>query len=95
LKQLILQPIKPHILSPLKENRLFAIVCRCLFVSESECVESFLQGVFEGPRNALLGGKGTQLDGYAVTLDGGAAHDGPLVAASVAPDGQIAELFEA
>ena len=41
------------------------------------------------------GGKGTQLDGYAVTLDGGAAHDGPLVAASVAPDGQIAELFEA
>lgn len=40
-------------------------------------------------------GKGALLDGYAVTLDGGSANGGPLLAASVAPDGQIAELFEA
>ena len=40
-------------------------------------------------------GDGLRLEGYAVTLDGGAARDGPLLAASIAPDGQIAELFEA
>lgn len=38
---------------------------------------------------------GAKLEDYAVTLDGDSANGGPLLAASIAPDGTIEELFEA
>ncbi len=38
---------------------------------------------------------GAKLEDYAVTLDGRAAEGGPLLAASITPDGAIDELFEA
>ena len=38
---------------------------------------------------------GLNLTGYAVTLDGGCGRDGPLIAAAIAPDGALLELFEA
>jgi hypothetical protein len=38
---------------------------------------------------------GTRLDGYAVTLDGDGDKTGPLIAAAVAPDGQILDIIKA
>jgi hypothetical protein len=40
-------------------------------------------------------GYGVILDGYAVTLDAGCGNGGPLIAAAVAPDGQIIDLIKA
>ena len=40
-------------------------------------------------------GDGLNLDGYAVTLDAGCGTGGPLVAAAIMPDGQIADLIRA
>ncbi len=40
-------------------------------------------------------GDGLQLDGYAVTLDAGCGTGGPLVAATIMPDGRIVDLIRA
>jgi serine/threonine protein phosphatase 1 len=40
-------------------------------------------------------GGGLAIAGYAATLDGGCGRDGSLIAAAIAPDGTILELFEA
>ncbi len=38
--------------------------------------------------------QGANLDGYAVTLDGGTQDGGPLLVAGIASDGRIIDLIE-
>jgi hypothetical protein len=46
-------------------------------------------------RGADPTGQGLMCDGYAVTLDGGCGRGGVLIAAAIAPDGEILEILQA
>jgi hypothetical protein len=46
-------------------------------------------------RGADPAGRGTHLEGYAVTLDAATGLDGELIAAAIAPNGEIMEIIRA